>query len=196
MAPEEAYAALVEAMQELRNTSDEIGTLNSATRAADAWDALDGWLTRGGFLPAPWRKWREEAKASDERASVVSVEPVVSLGEQPHDPRNCFMHHGRPHLGPCMDAEAFTRWFWLEGPGSQPVSSTHIAIATQQLVREAYEARAERLERQRLAANERFRPPAEVQAMLDQQEWERGGALKRAAEHFLGPEPNDGEHGA
>jgi hypothetical protein len=36
-----------------------------------------------------------------------------------------------------------------------------------------------------------FRPSAEVQAMLDQQEWERGGALKRLAEELLGPEVPD-----
>ena len=36
-----------------------------------------------------------------------------------------------------------------------------------------------------------FRPPAEVQAILDQREWERGGALKRLAEALLGPEGSD-----
>jgi hypothetical protein len=112
-----------------------------------------------------------------EKAGMTQrVEPVVSLGEQPHDPGNCFMNHGRPHLGPCMDAEAFTRWFWMEGPGSQPVSSTHIAIATQQLVREAFEARTERQERQRLAANERFL----AEALPD--------ADERARQRGLGPD--------
>lgn len=70
--------------------------------------------------------------------------PALSLGEQPHDPANCFYHHGSPHLGPCMDAEAYTRWYWLDGPGSRPVSSTAIALATSKLVAEAYAAREQR----------------------------------------------------
>jgi hypothetical protein len=112
---------------------------------ADYVTALNEWLSRGGFLPKEWRRWREEAKANDEKASEVTVpDAPVSLGEQPHSPDDCFFHHGRPHLGPCMDAEAFTRWWWLEGPGSRPMSSTAIALATSKLVAEAFAARERR----------------------------------------------------
>lgn len=88
----------------------------------------------------------------------VSVKAVVplSLGEQPHDPADCFMHQGRPHPGACMDAEAYTRWYWMEGPGSQPLSSTAIALATQRLVAEAFSARSYRLEVARLSEAARY----------------------------------------
>lgn len=74
----------------------------------------------------------------------ADTQPPLSLGEQPHDPANCFAHRGRPHLGPCMDAEAFTRWYWTEGPGSEPLAAEQIALATQRLVAEAYAAREQR----------------------------------------------------
>jgi hypothetical protein len=74
----------------------------------------------------------------------ADTQPPLTLGEQPHDPANCFAHRGRPHLGPCMDAEAFTRWYWTEGPGSEPLAAEQIALATQRLVAEAYAAREQR----------------------------------------------------
>ena len=75
-------------------------------------------------------------------------ESPVSLGEAPHDPADCFMYRGRPHLGACMDAEAYTRWYWLDGPGSRPFESTQIALATARLVAEAYQAKEGRLRRE------------------------------------------------
>jgi hypothetical protein len=40
-----------------------------------------------------------------------------------------------------------------------------------------------------------FRPPAEVQALLDEREWTRGGALKRLAEELFGSEVPDAAPG-
>lgn len=77
-------------------------------------------------------------------ARAATPDRPLSLGERPHDPANCYMHQGQPHLGPCLDAEGYTRWYWMEGPGSQPLSSTQIAMATQRLVAEAFAARAQR----------------------------------------------------
>jgi hypothetical protein len=139
MDPEEVYRLMMElsAASNVRElTHVEVHAL------ADLVIAMDGWLSQGGFLPKAWRKWREDAKASDEKASVV-VKPL-SLGEQPHSPADCYMYRGRPHLGACLDAEGFTRWYWMEGPGAEPMSSTQIALAMQRLVAEAFEAREKR----------------------------------------------------
>jgi len=153
MDPEVTYRELLERVAQLRGWQernedpDEPGEYyDIACGLADGFEALNGWLSKGGFLPKPWRKWREEAKASGDAAATMTVQPIVpvSLGEQPHSPDDCFFHHGRPHLGPCMDAEAFTRWWWLEGPGSRPMSSTAIALATSKLVAEAFDARERR----------------------------------------------------
>lgn len=76
--------------------------------------------------------------------SAATQPESVSLGEEPHDPADCFMYRGRPHLGPCMNAEAYTRWYWTEGPGAEPLAASEIAKATQRLVREAYAAREQR----------------------------------------------------
>jgi hypothetical protein len=79
MDPEEAYRELCAAIDALRSgeVTIRLGELSPLDRVADAWDALDGWLTRGGFLPGPWRKWREDARASGEAAGFMQGRQLI-----------------------------------------------------------------------------------------------------------------------
>ena len=150
MDPEVTYARLTEL-----TAQSNVRDLSRAEQheMADLFAALDSWLSRGGFLPRAWKPGLREIERLDVAAPEsepvsVKAEVPLSLGEQPHDPADCFMHRGRPHLGPCLDAEAYTRWYWLDGPGSRPFESTQIALATARLVAEAYQAKEERMRRE------------------------------------------------
>jgi hypothetical protein len=63
MDPDEALAKARDALKILRDREDRGGgNLEAAVRASsdleDAFEALDGWLSRGGFLPEDWAKGR------------------------------------------------------------------------------------------------------------------------------------------
>ena len=78
MDPEEAYRQLCEAMEALANNEgDSVALSIDAQKAAEHWEALDGWLSRGGFLPGPWRKWREDARASGDAAGFIQGRRLV-----------------------------------------------------------------------------------------------------------------------
>jgi hypothetical protein len=129
---EATYARLV------ASAAKGIPTQDDADELALGFQALDEWMCNrqpDDNLPKAW---------ASPRYRVPEEEPPVSLGEQAHDPADCFMYRGRPHLGACMDAEAYTRWYWLDGPGSKPFESTQIALATARLVAEAFDARERR----------------------------------------------------
>jgi hypothetical protein len=49
----DARAALV-ALNTARNAGDVSGFEEAAIELADAFEALDGWIAKGGFLPTAW----------------------------------------------------------------------------------------------------------------------------------------------
>lgn len=63
MDPDEALAKLREALQLYYRRYRDKGTgLEEADQMADGIEALDDWLSRGGFLPEDWSKNRKETK--------------------------------------------------------------------------------------------------------------------------------------
>ena len=57
MDPDAALTNAREALARLRGAQDADladETSEHAEELADAFEALDGWLSKGGFLPAPW----------------------------------------------------------------------------------------------------------------------------------------------
>lgn len=63
MDPNAALARLRDAMNDLSgrvhpSIIDPFGSLDDIRDALEAFEALDEWLTNGGFLPAAWSKGR------------------------------------------------------------------------------------------------------------------------------------------
>lgn len=69
MDPEQAYKELVSLVEEINEIEDEVGEegysdeqsgrlQEIAVEQAQYFEALDGWLSKGGFLPAAWKKGR------------------------------------------------------------------------------------------------------------------------------------------
>ncbi len=60
MDPDAALAGLRSAMAKLREEYDSSTTYERAglelPKALDNFEALDGWLSRGGFLPRAWKQ--------------------------------------------------------------------------------------------------------------------------------------------
>jgi hypothetical protein len=54
MDPTTALANLRKALRTLRGDLSDSAFVDAVDDAADSFDALDGWLSRGGFLPEPW----------------------------------------------------------------------------------------------------------------------------------------------
>ena len=54
MDPNETLAGLREALNRYHEAPDEAAEAEAAEDAAVAAEALDAWLSRGGFLPAAW----------------------------------------------------------------------------------------------------------------------------------------------
>jgi len=49
-------AAMVDYSSKLRTQASESRIIERANELADTFQGLDQWLTRGGFLPQPWRR--------------------------------------------------------------------------------------------------------------------------------------------
>jgi hypothetical protein len=56
MDPDEALWQLRSSITEYRNAAGQAQALGAADRVVDHADALDRWLTGGGFAPAAWRQ--------------------------------------------------------------------------------------------------------------------------------------------
>lgn len=54
MDPNEALRRLRDAITQFRETTLEVNRLDAAHYMAEYADALDGWLSHGGFLPDAW----------------------------------------------------------------------------------------------------------------------------------------------
>lgn len=56
MDPDATLAEAREALIGFQTHSDRDLWIKAAIRVAEAFEALDGWLTKGGFLPADWAR--------------------------------------------------------------------------------------------------------------------------------------------
>jgi hypothetical protein len=67
MDPDEVLKRAREALAQLRGAEEGRVAVEAGESFADAFEALDGWLSKGGFLPAFW-------KPRDSRRIVVEIE--------------------------------------------------------------------------------------------------------------------------
>lgn len=58
MDPTQALADARQALDDYRHSGAAVLAITAADKLSAAFDALDGWLSNGGFLPAQWQQGR------------------------------------------------------------------------------------------------------------------------------------------
>lgn len=91
MDPDELLVALRDCAQDLINGTDEYTFAETANTMADQFDALDTWLTNGGFLPGSWQSQERnvheridaiERERELERARKHTYRPYDTSGQE------------------------------------------------------------------------------------------------------------------
>lgn len=86
MDPDELLVALRDCAQDLINGTDEYTFAETANTMAEQFDALDTWLTNGGFLPGSWQslsRARLEAVESElQQARKHTYRPYDTSGQE------------------------------------------------------------------------------------------------------------------
>lgn len=80
MDPEEALKNAREALDVLRGSVDNNELEAASADLADAFEALDGWLSKGGFLPTAWASPETRDKAAYERGMRAAMAEAMRLG--------------------------------------------------------------------------------------------------------------------
>lgn len=73
MDPDEALRIIRALIAEARKPGDYVLTDDETEQLVEHVEALDGWLTAGGFLPQPWATARADNRPRGIRGNVVSI---------------------------------------------------------------------------------------------------------------------------
>lgn len=79
MDPNELLVALRDCAQDIQNGTDEYTFAETAQTMAEKFEALDDWLSRGGFLPG---SWQSTARNVHERIDAIEREQVLERARE------------------------------------------------------------------------------------------------------------------